>query len=121
MTEVPLRGGHFRAPGIDGPLAPGPEGEEGDKKMGGDDTDLEDVLKEETSRGRRPIDTEARRERQRLRRDYLKLIREGDEEDFLNALRALGLPEGSREFEDFRRIWREVRRPRKPPSGRRGA
>lgn len=58
------------------------------------DPDLADLLREETSRGRRPIDTEAEQERRQLRRDYLKLIREGSEQEFLTALRALGLRDG---------------------------
>ena len=89
--------------------------------MDDEEPDLEDVYREEARRGRRPIDIEALRERRILRRDYLKLIRDGTEEEFLNALRALGLQDGSQEFEGYRQIWREVRRFRKPPSGRRGA
>lgn len=83
--------------------------------------DLEDVIREETSRGRRPVDTDAQRQRQQFRRDYLKLIREGNEKDFLNALRALGLREGSAEFEMYLEIWREARQSRRRRGGRRGA
>jgi len=91
--------------------------------MDGDPREIQDVLREEMSRGktRRPIDTEARKERERLKRDYLRLILEGDEEAFVNALRALGLQAGSKEFEKHLKAWRDVRRSRRRPGGRRGA
>jgi len=72
--------------------------------------DLEDVIREETSRGRRPVDTDAQRQRRLLRRDYRKLIREGTEKDFIAALRALGLQEGSSDFVSALKIWRGLSR-----------
>lgn len=72
--------------------------------------DVFDVIEEETSRGRRPIDTEARREQQLLRRDYLRLIREGTEEDFLAAIRALGFEDGTPDFERIVALYREIPR-----------
>ncbi len=77
--------------------------------------EIVDVLHEERSRGksRRPLDTEARRENERLKRDYLKVIREGTRRDFLNVLRALGLQEGSKEHEKHLRTWDEIQRTRK--------
>ena len=72
--------------------------------------DLEDVMREEKSRGRRPIDTAARRERAALRRSFHELLEVGDERDFIKAIKALGLREGSPRFLDALRVWREYRR-----------
>lgn len=88
-----------------------------------DRREISDVVREETSRGsrRRPVDTEARKQRERLRQDYLKVIRDGDEEDFLTVLRALGLQEGSEEFRMHLKTWRQIRQSRQRRGGRRGA
>ncbi|MBI4482416.1 MAG: hypothetical protein HY652_05945 [Acidobacteria bacterium] len=69
--------------------------------------DLNDVIREETSRGRRPIDTKARRQRQQLLADLRKLLREKDERAFLAAIREIGLKDGSPEFLKVVHIWRE--------------
>lgn len=71
------------------------------------DQDLDDVMKEERARGRRPVDTKARRERQRLLRDLRGLIEAGDERGFLEAIRRVGLKDGSPEFLEAWRVWRE--------------
>ncbi len=73
-------------------------------------SDLEDVIREEASRGRRPVDAEARKRRRELLRDVAKTIREGNEREFLRILRALGLQDGSPKFANALRIWRDVRR-----------
>lgn len=72
--------------------------------------DLEDVMREEKSRGRRPIDTEELRVRQRLLKDLRRLLRVDKKQDFVNAMRVLGLEPGSPLFEDALRIWRDVRK-----------
>jgi hypothetical protein len=71
--------------------------------------DLEDVIKTESRRGRRPVDLEARRKRDELLNDMRKLLMIRNEEEFLNATRAAGLRDGSKEFEKVLRIWREFR------------
>jgi hypothetical protein len=71
--------------------------------------DLEDVRKEETRRGRRPLDVDAKRERDKLLRDLGTLLRLGTETEFVAAMRAVGLQEGSAELEQALRIWREFR------------
>ena len=72
--------------------------------------EIEDVIREATSR--RPIDTEAVREAQRLRRDYLWLIRNADEMTFRKRLIDLGWEPGSPEFDERVRAWRAIRQPR---------
>ncbi len=75
-----------------------------------DDSDLKDVIAAETSRGRRhPIDPEARRQHRELLKGFRKRLEEGSEADFLKAIRALGLKDGSPEFENALAVWRELR------------
>ncbi len=65
---------------------------------------------EERSRGRRPIDMKTRRERQKLREDLRRLLETGDERGFMEAIRRVGLKDGSPEFLEAWRVWREFRR-----------
>jgi hypothetical protein len=71
-------------------------------------SEIEEVIQEETRRGRRPIDFE---ERRRLLQDFRTLLEIGTDEDFLRALRAIGLRDGSPEFVEAVRVWREKREP----------
>lgn len=73
-------------------------------------SDLEDVLQEETSRGRRPVDATFRRRSRELARALSRTIREGNEKEFLRMVRALGLKDGSPEFAAVLRLWRDARR-----------
>ena len=76
--------------------------------------DLKDVLEEETSRGtsRRPIDTDARRERQEKRGKVINAAYEIDDIDqWRQYLREdLNLKEGTPQFEDAERLWMELKR-----------
>ena len=74
-----------------------------------DRSDIEDVMREEKSRGRRPVDTEALRRREELLRGFSQLLQAGDERRFRDAMRALGLKDDSAEFREALRIWRENR------------
>lgn len=76
--------------------------------MQDDPTDLDDVIKEERSRGRRPVDTDIQRERELLRKGFWKLIQTGDERQFLRAIRGLGLQDDSLEFETILKLWRQI-------------
>ena len=90
--------------------------EEAKKARGVEDSkkqDLEDVMRAESRRGKRPIDIEERRRRTQLQRDFRTLLEEGSKEDFVKAIRALGLRDGSPEFEQSLSIWNETREPRK--------
>ncbi len=74
--------------------------------------DTEDVIRSETRRGRRPIDIEERRRRTELRREFRFLLENGTKDDFVKAIRALGLRETSPGFEQALKIWDETNGPR---------
>jgi hypothetical protein len=71
--------------------------------------ELDEVMREEARRGRRPIDLEARRKRTERLTDMRKLLTIATEEEFLSAMRAAGLTDGSPELLEALRIWREFR------------
>jgi hypothetical protein len=71
------------------------------------DDEIRDVMAEEKSRGRRPIDIAARREREELMKILRELIREGDKEGFLQAMRAYGWSDETPEFQRALRLWSE--------------
>ncbi len=77
--------------------------------MCANEEDIADVMAEERSRGkrRRPLDSEARRKRQRLRADIIRVIRSGDERAFLTVLREAGIKEGTSEFAKCVKLFRE--------------
>lgn len=82
--------------------------------MSGEEDDIREVRKEEESRGRsrRPIDTEARKKAARLRKDLRKIIQSGDERAFIEILREAGLQEGTAEFAEAWKLFREVTKQR---------
>jgi hypothetical protein len=71
--------------------------------------DLEDVMKEEGRRGRRPVDIGT----VRLKRERLALLKKlltlATEEEFIEAIRAFGLIEGKQEFLEALDAWRAFR------------
>jgi hypothetical protein len=71
--------------------------------------ELKDVILEETSRGRRHVDPEARRERTKRLEGARKLLAVATEVEFLAAMRAVGLRDGSPELSEALRIWRGYR------------
>ena len=76
------------------------------------DEDLRDVMRQEKQRGRKRIlDLEARKQQEQLLRDFKKLLQEGTEQDFVSAIRALGLKEPSDAFQNALAVWRSLRRP----------
>ena len=75
--------------------------------------DLQDLMRSETRRGKRPIDIEERRRRAGLQRDFKFLLDEGSRDEFVTAIRALGLQDGSPQFEQALLIWDETRGSRK--------
>ena len=68
--------------------------------------DVRNVIREETSRGRRPVDTDAIAAAQERLAKCRELLELGNERDLRDAIRALGLKDGSPEFEEAVRIWR---------------
>ncbi len=79
----------------------------------GKDRDLRDLMRSETRRGKRPIDIEERRRRAELQRDFKFLLDEGSREEFVKAIRALGLQKGSPQFDQALSIWDDSRGSRK--------
>ena len=68
--------------------------------------DVRNVIREETSRGRRSVDTDAIGATQEKLAKCRELLEFGNEGDLRDAIRALGLKDGSPEFEEAVRIWR---------------
>jgi hypothetical protein len=77
-----------------------------------DESDIHDVMHDEMRRGksRRPIDLKTRKERAELLEGFRELLQEGDEHQFVTALRALGIDSGSPQYVAALRLWREYRR-----------
>jgi len=80
--------------------------------MGEDPNDLGDVIREDMSRGRRHpvLDASIGRKRAEFLRDLRKLIENGDERLFLEAIRVRGLQDGTEAFEQAVEIWRQIQR-----------
>ena len=70
------------------------------------DRDIRDAIREDTSRGRRPVDTEALRRYQRIKNDFMTLIRAGDLDGVIAALRASGWTED--EIGELVALWRRL-------------
>ena len=71
--------------------------------------DLADAMAADTRRSKRPIDIDERRRRNELLKDFRFLLDHGSKEDFANAIRALGLKDGSPEFAKALATWDETR------------
>jgi hypothetical protein len=76
-----------------------------------EDDDLKDVIAAETSRGRsQPKQVMSLERKRKLQRAAARLADSNcTEREFLEAIRALGYEEGSPEFEQSVRLWREFR------------
>jgi hypothetical protein len=74
-------------------------------------SELKDVMLQETRRGRRPIDIEEKRRIDSLKRDLRTLLQLGTEDEFREAMLALGLLEDSEAFRETLRVWRDYREP----------
>lgn len=71
--------------------------------------DLDQAMREDKRRGRRPIDFEAGKKRAQTLKDMRKLLESAKEEEFVAAIRTAGLRDGSPEFLEAVRIWRGYR------------
>jgi len=71
--------------------------------------DVQEVMREEGRRGRRPVDLEALRARRAKLSEFRKLLEIGTEAEFIKSLLAFGLREGSQEFLESLDVWREYR------------
>jgi hypothetical protein len=72
------------------------------------DDDIREVMAEEKSRGRRPHDAKARKQK----KDELETIRglfaTPREEDFVRAIRALGYGDDPKQLEKIVKAWRDL-------------
>jgi hypothetical protein len=71
--------------------------------------DLEEVMRTESRRGRRPIDLEARKQRAEKLKTMRTFLTIGNEEEFAKAMRDAGVADGSPEFLEALRTWRAYR------------
>ncbi len=72
-----------------------------------EENDIRDVRREEESRGRRPVDTKARKQAAKLRADLRNVLRARDERAFLTILREAGLRDGTPEFAAALKLFRK--------------
>ena len=73
------------------------------------ENDIRDVMSEEKARGRRRVDSEARKAHKKLLRDVGYLLRLNDRKVFIENLVRLGLKPGSPAYEAALQAWNERR------------
>jgi hypothetical protein len=71
--------------------------------------EVQEVMLEEGRRGRRRVDLEAQRARREKLAEFRKILEIATEAEFVKALLAFGLREGSQEFLKSLEVWREYR------------
>ena len=70
------------------------------------DPDIQDVMKEEKSRGKRRVDMKALRERQELLQGLREALKLRTEHEFVEAIRELGLADDPEKLREALKIWR---------------
>ena len=75
------------------------------------ESEISDVIKQETRRGKRPIDIEERRRLAAVKQDIRKWLRLGTEDQFREAMRVLGFRDSSEVMEYLVQAWRDFREP----------
>jgi|GEM_PF-1994310 hypothetical protein len=73
-----------------------------------EDEEIRDVMREERSRGRRPIDIDERKKARRLLERIRRAILDGDERALVKILHEAGHEEDSREFQTALKIFCEA-------------
>jgi hypothetical protein len=68
--------------------------------------DIEDVMREEKSRGKRPVDTKARRQRQERLMALQEALKARTEREFVEAIRELGYADDPEKLRQALKIWR---------------
>jgi hypothetical protein len=68
--------------------------------------DIDDVIKEEKSRGRRRVDTEALRRRADLLNKLRDVLTLRTEREFVDAIREMKLADDPEKLRELLRIWR---------------
>ena len=69
-------------------------------------SDIDDVMKEEKSRGKRPVDTKALRRKQELLRKFREALKLRTEREFVDAIRELKLVDDPEKLRALLKIWR---------------
>ena len=69
-------------------------------------SEIQDVMKEEKSRGKRRVDTKAIRQREELLRGFREALKLRTERDFVEAIRELGLADAPVKLREALKIWR---------------
>ena len=67
---------------------------------------IDDVMKEEKSRGKRPVDTKALRQKQELLRKFREALKLRTEREFVDAIRELKLVDDPERLRALLKIWR---------------
>lgn len=76
-----------------------------------EDDDIQHLLREEASRGGRgKFDAEERKRLRKLRASFLQLLRESDEQGFIDWLWLRGWDDDSPQFRELLALWREYRK-----------
>lgn len=70
------------------------------------DSDIQDVMKEEKSRGRRRVDADALRRRAELLAKYREAMKLRTEREFVEAIRELGFGDDPERLRAILKIWR---------------
>ena len=74
--------------------------------------ELREAIRQDIARGHgRYTDPDVLREKQELTQDYLWVLKNGTEEQFRALLISAGWEPDAHEFEEFVRLWRELRSP----------
>ena len=82
-----------------------------EKPEDGREKDIQDVIREERTRGRKHIDTEGAEKEQRLFQDVLRLFNEAqDEKSVERAMNAFGIKRGDPKFDAVISAWRELKK-----------
>jgi hypothetical protein len=70
------------------------------------DPDIQDVMREEKSRGKRPVDTKARQLRQERIKALQEALKARTEREFIEAIRELGYGDDPEKLREALKIWR---------------
>jgi phage terminase small subunit len=70
------------------------------------DPDIQDVMKEEKSRGKRRVDVEALRRREEILKKIREVLKLRTEREFMEAIRELKLVDDPEKLREILKIWR---------------
>jgi hypothetical protein len=70
------------------------------------DPDIQDVMREEKSRGKRRVDTEALRRREDLLKKFREALTLRTEREFVEAIREMKLTDDPEKLRELLKIWR---------------